>query len=103
MSERKHLPLTLRAPARAETADGWSINLPWTRHGDEDPYADAEAFAPFLVTAINAYGDMLVALKAAKELADVMEGLSSGRSDDEWIWAAQAQINAAIAKAEGRS
>jgi hypothetical protein len=62
---------------------------------------EAEAIANARL--IAAAPDMLEALVAAKELADVMEGLTSGRSDDEWVWAAQATINAAIAKAEGRS
>ena len=46
---------------------------------------------------------MLTALKAAKELADVMEWLTASRSDDEFVWAVQEKINAAIAQAEGRT
>lgn len=36
------------------------------------------------------------ALLTAKKLADVMEGLCACQSDDEWVWAAQAEINAAL-------
>ena len=52
---------------------------------------------------IAAAPDMLGALKAAEELADVMEHLTACRSDDEWVWAAQSKIKAAISKAEGTS
>lgn len=36
------------------------------------------------------------ALKAAKEVVDVAAGMTSCRSDDEFVWAAQAKINAAL-------
>jgi len=39
---------------------------------------------------------MIEALKAAKEVADVAAGLTSCRSDDEFVWAAQAKIDAAL-------
>lgn len=52
---------------------------------------------------IAAAPDLLEALKAAKEVVDVAEGMTSCRSDDDFIWSAQKLINAAIAKAEGRS
>lgn len=52
---------------------------------------------------IAAAPEMLEALEVAKTLADVMEGLTSCRSDDEWVWSAQAKINAAIALASGET
>lgn len=67
---------------------------------------ESDAIAAVATALDRACGDgmreMLDALKAAKELAGVMEGLSAGRSDDAWIWAAQKKINEAIAKAEGK-
>lgn len=36
------------------------------------------------------------ALKAAKEVVDVAANMTSCRSDDEFVWAAQAKINAAL-------
>jgi hypothetical protein len=46
--------------------------------------------------------ELVEALQSAKELADVMEGLCSGRSDDEWVWAAQDKINAALSQAQSK-
>jgi hypothetical protein len=50
---------------------------------------------------IAAAPDLLEALKAAKEVVDVTEGMASSRSDDDFVWAAQKLIDAAIAKATG--
>lgn len=36
------------------------------------------------------------ALEAAKEVVDVAEGMTSSRSDDDFIWNAQAKIKAAL-------
>ena len=47
--------------------------------------------------------DLLEALKAAKAVVDVAEAMTSCGSDDEFVWSAQKLVNAAIAKAEGRS
>jgi hypothetical protein len=52
---------------------------------------------------IAAAPDLLEALKAAKEVVDVAEHMTSCRSDDDFVWGAQKLINAAIAKAEGSS
>jgi predicted GNAT family acetyltransferase len=47
--------------------------------------------------------DLLEALKAAKEVVDVAEGMTACRSDDAFIWSAQKLINAALAKATSPS
>jgi len=40
--------------------------------------------------------EIVEALEAARDLAKTMEGLTAGRSDDDYVWAAQAKIEAAI-------
>lgn len=52
---------------------------------------------------IAAAPDLLEALKAAKEVVDVAEGMTACRSDDDFIWSAQKLINAALAKATSPS
>lgn len=52
---------------------------------------------------IAAAPDLLEALIAAKKVCDVAATMTSCRSDDDFVWSAQAKIDAAIAKAEGRS
>lgn len=42
-------------------------------------------------------GRVREALLAARDLAKTMEGLTSCRSDDDYVWGAQAKIEAAIA------
>lgn len=43
---------------------------------------------------------LVEALEAAKKVVDVAEGMASCRSDDEFVWAAQVQIKAALKKAK---
>lgn len=69
-----------------------SDGTPW---GDEIDRANARLIA--------AAPDLLEALKAAKEVVDVAEGMTACRSDDDFIWSAQKLINAALAKATSPS
>ena len=43
--------------------------------------------------------DILEALIAAREAANVLEGMTGCRGDDDWVWGLQKQLDAAIAKA----
>lgn len=50
---------------------------------------------------IAAAPDLLEALEACKEMAEVMAGMTGCRGDDDWVWGIQAKIEAAIRKAYG--
>jgi len=52
---------------------------------------------------IMAAPELLEALMDAKEVCDVAADMTSCRADDDFVWNAQAKINAAIAKALGKS
>lgn len=62
--------------------------------------ADAD-YASRILSAIEAAppidrASVIEALQAARGLAETMRGLSGCRSDDEWVWAAQEKIEAAL-------
>jgi hypothetical protein len=92
----KHTPLKLIAPGRIETADGWSIYLNWydNRHGD-NPWQQAEEFAPHIVRAVNCFDEMLAALRAQEDLAALR---FEGEPEDA-ITSVRNMRRAAIAKA----
>lgn len=50
----------------------------------------------------SAAPEMLSALKECIKAMDVLEGMTSSRGDDDWIWGLQKQVNSAISKAEGK-
>ena len=107
MSENKHLPLKLAAPARLETADGWSINVRWARHGDDDPYAGAEAFAPVLVDMVNSYASsqaeierLRTALQGAIGALEFSRDYHSDLGNEEQAFA-QDRLDAALSALSG--
>lgn len=65
---RQHLPIHIAAetPSRINTADGWAVNISWRKSTDENPYADGEEFAAFIVRAVNAHDELVKALEAAR-------------------------------------
>lgn len=55
INQRLPLRVSEGTPSRIDTADGWSFGIEWKNTSHADPYAEAEAFAAYLVRAVNAH------------------------------------------------
>lgn len=98
MSARDHLQLSINGdtPSVILTATGWSVSVRWSRNRADNPYADAEEFAAFIVAACNAHDELVAALKW---FIDDIDGTYTVMIDFD---ANVARARAALAKAEGQ-
>lgn len=118
MAIGSHLPLVINenTPSTIKTAAGMSLSVPWTKSPAENPYAEAEEFAAFVVCAVNAYEanealikEMIEALTTAHQCLDMLvypEGQASGVGiTSAWAQAMDAELvsRKALRKAEARS
>jgi hypothetical protein len=88
---------------RKDESLGISFGNPLEGYHEQFDFHGSEELATFIVKVVNERSALLEALKAAKEVVDVAEGMTACRSDDDFVWSAQKLATAAIAKSEGRS
>lgn len=104
-SNENHGPYVSCAWGAGDICDGYVMSNPDSlsiRNGGiskpiHHQYDEADANMRLIAAA----PELLEALIAAKEVCDVAATMTSCRADDDFVWSAQAKINAAIAKALG--
>lgn len=92
-----HTPTLAKYGVREDESIWFSIEREG-KHNQFD-YEGQEWSVAFIVKACNAHDELVAALKQAKDLAKVAEGMTGCRSDDDWVWGIQKTIDEALAKA----
>lgn len=104
MTDTKHTPILdvdiftdLYVAGLASLAQRGDINFPAVMSDIHD--GTAHKFSAHIVKCVNMYDELVGALKQSLELANIAEGMTGCKSDDEYVWGVQNTIRRILKKA----